>query len=171
MPNTRKLSDDASKIFDLLDSAKLGMLVTGGESGAPLRSRPMSFVEVSRDDMVVRMFSTADSPKEDELEKDARANISVMDPASQNFVSLSGLIAVRNDPELKMRLWKPIHLAWYPSGPTDADLHVLEFKIAGGDFWDAPSSRIVQFVGIAKAILTRETYTGGTVGHMGVLHV
>lgn len=169
MSAKRKLSDEATKVFSLVEKAKIGMLVTGGEPGSAIRSRPMSFVEVDRESMTIRMFTDAGSLKEDDLRKDPRANISVMDKGHQSYVSLSGLVSVSDDTELKERLWSPMHLAWYPDGVEDPKLRVLEFRIAGADYWDAPGSKLVQMVGIVKAIVTHETYRGGETGHVGEL--
>jgi general stress protein 26 len=170
LTSARKLSDDAERLFEHLEKAKIGMLTTGGEPGAPIRSRPMTFLELDRDHMTVRMFTSAKSFKDEELKADPRANISVMDPAGQWFVSVSGLCTIRNEDDLKLRLWKPLHLAWFPRGVEDPTLRVLEFKIAGADFWDAPGGKVVQVFGIAKSILTGEVYRGGHHGHVGELH-
>lgn len=166
----RKISEEAGKIFDILDHAKLGMLVTGSQEAGALDARPMSFVEIDRESLVVRMFSSAESMKEDEIKQDPRGNISCMDLGKQSFVSLSGLVTISNDMELKQRLWKPIHLAWFPDGVEDVGLRVVEFRIVAGRFWDSPSSKVVQVFGIAKAILTHETYKAGSTGLMGELH-
>jgi general stress protein 26 len=166
----RKLSDEATKVFSLLEKSKVGMLVTSDGDGGAIRSRPMSFVEVDASAMVVRMFGETSHWKAADLAKDPRANMSVMDINHQTYVSLSGLLSVSDDAELKERLWRPWHLAWYPSGVSDPKLCVLEFRIAGADYWDAPGSKLVQVFGIAKAIATSTPYRGGQHGHVGELH-
>ena len=166
MTTTRVFSADETKLLDIVENARIGMLVTAGEEKGSFHSRPMSFIEVDRDALIVRMFAAATSHKEEELGDHARASISVMNLGSQDFVSLSGVVRISADMALKKRLWKPIHLAFYPNGPEDSDLNVLEFQIESGDYWDAPDSKIVQLAGMARAILTKRPYRGGDSGHV-----
>ena len=52
------------------------------------------------------------------------------------------------------KLWSPILKAWFPEGLEDPSLCLLKIPVEQAEYWDAPSSKIVQLFGMVKAIAT-----------------
>lgn len=65
------------------------------------------------------------------------------------------------DKEKAKELWKPLLKAWFPKGLEDPDLALLKVSVESAEYWDAPSSKMVQIAGIAKAAVTGQRYQGG----------
>ena len=62
-------------------------------------------------------------------------------------------------------LWSPLHKAWFPKGLDDPNIELLRIDVDRAEYWDAPSSAVVQLFGFAKAMLTGKRY-----GEEGVDH-
>jgi general stress protein 26 len=54
-------------------------------------------------------------------------------------------------------LWNPIHKAWFPKGVDDPNLVLLKISVEQAEYWDSPSSTIVQVAGFVKALVTGES--------------
>ena len=51
-------------------------------------------------------------------------------------------------------LWSPLYAAWWPAGKDDPDIALLEVSIDRAEYWDSPSGKVVQLLGIVKAAIT-----------------
>ena len=65
-------------------------------------------------------------------------------------------------------LWNPIHKAWFPKGVDDPNLGLLRVDIEKAEYWDPPSSKVVQLIGFAKAIVTGKAYDEEATEHQKV---
>lgn len=54
-----------------------------------------------------------------------------------------------------------MHKAWFPNGPDDPKLALLKVEVDQAEYWDGPSSTMVQLIGFAKATLTGQRYIPG----------
>ncbi len=59
------------------------------------------------------------------------------------------------------QLWSPFVKAWFPEGLDDPRLALLKVTADSAEYWNAPSSRVVRLVGLAKALITGEQYDAG----------
>jgi general stress protein 26 len=151
---------DVEKIRDLIKGISFAMLTTVDEDGS-LRSRPMQTQETEFNGELW-FFTSASSAKVDEVQSDRRVNVSYSDPDDNRYVSLSGTATLVRDREKIKELWKPILKAWFPDGLEDPDLALLRVKVEKAEYWDSPSSKMVQLAGFLKAIATgkRLEYAG-----------
>ena len=151
---------DVEKIRDLIKGISFAMLTTVDEDGS-LRSRPMQTQEAEFNGELW-FFTSASSPKVDEVRSDQRVNVSYADPDDNRYVSLSGTASLVRDPAKIKELWKPALKAWFPDGLEDPDLALLRVKVEKAEYWDSPSSKMVQLAGFLKAIATgqRLDYAG-----------
>ena len=99
-------------------------------------------------------FSSSNTHKVEEIAKDDRVNVAYSKPADNTYVSLSGRAVVINDPAKIKELWNPILKAWFPEGLEDPNLCLLKVSVEQAEYWDAPSSKIVQLYGFVKALAT-----------------
>lgn len=149
MPDNKKESID--KIKDLTEGIDFCMLTT--IDGGHLRSRPMSTQEFELDGDLW-FFTSDNTHKIEEIDKDNRVNVAYSKTDNNTYVSLSGRGEVSMDRAKIEELWNPILKAWFPEGLDDPHLCLLKVTVEHAEYWDAPSSKIVQLVGFVKALAT-----------------
>lgn len=163
MEDTRQASIE--KFRSLTESIDFCMLTT--INGGQLRSRPMSTQEM--DEAGDLWFFTSDEThKVDEIEKDDRVNVAYAKPDDQTYVSVSGRGQISKDREKIEELWSPELKAWFPEGLDDPHLTLLKVSVEEAEYWDSPNSKIVQLYGFIKATLTGEPAQGGDHGKMSL---
>lgn len=142
------------ELWSLIKDIKVTMMTT--KDGEAFRSRPMHIVQ---DEFkgTLWFFTSDDAHKVDEIENDARVNLSFADPDDDSFVSLSGTANLVKDEALYEEFWSPFVGAWFPRGKEDPNLALLEIHIDMAEYWDSKSNKMVQLYEIAKANLNEET--------------
>ncbi len=160
-----KRQESIKKVNDLIKAVQVAMLTT--IDWGVLRSRPMQTQEAEFDGDLW-FFTSTDTHKTDEIEKDRRVNVSYAAPDSNTYVSVSGTAALVNDKEKIEELWKPIYKAWFPKGLDDPTLILLKVSVEQAEYWDSSSSTIVQVVGFVKALVTGERADGGDHGRVNL---
>ena len=146
-PKTGK-DESARKLWQLVDDIRIAMLTT--EDGGVLRSRPMECVQV--EDGVLWFFTGASSAKTSEVRGGREVNLSLVDTANQNYVSLSGRAAVVRDRAKAKELWSEEQRIWFPGGIDDPDLALLKVKVEQAEYWDRPTSAMVAAQGLVRAV-------------------
>ncbi|MDQ3713467.1 MAG: pyridoxamine 5'-phosphate oxidase family protein [Acidobacteriota bacterium] len=160
-----KRQESIEKVNDLIKDVEIAMLTT--MDGGILRSRPMQTQE-AKFDGDLWFFTSTDTHKTDEIEKDNRVNVSYASPAANTYVSVSGTASLVNDKEKIEELWNPILKAWFPKGLDDPTLILLKVSIEQAEYWDSSSSTIVKVVGFVKALVTGERADGGDHGRVNL---
>lgn len=156
MQDTRQ--ESIKKLSDLIKDIEFAMLTT--IDGGHLRSRPMQTQDVEFDGDLW-FFTSSKTHKTDEIEKDNRVNVSYAAPDSNTYVSVSGTAEIVKNREKIDEYWSDILKAWFPEGKDSPDLVLLKVKVEQAEYWDAPSSTIVQIAGFLKALATGERAEGG----------
>lgn len=153
------LSQETKKLADLVKDIKIAMLTTVDIDGE-LRSRPMATSEI-KEEGVVYFFTQAQSHKTEELGKNHKVNVSYIDRDDQVYVSLSGHANVIRDQKKIDDLWTPFLKAWFPKGKEDPGINLVKVEISKAEYWNAPGNKMVQMIGMAKAIMTGKPYDAG----------
>lgn len=148
-----RVGRDLRKLAELISEAEVGMLTTHALDGT-LRSRPLATLQVT-DEGDLWFFTSVKSPKIRELEEDNRVNLSFARPSDQIYVSVSGRARILRDPERARALWTPWAKVWFPAGPDDPELVLLNVRVEQAEYWDAPDSVLGRTVALLKA-LTRD---------------
>lgn len=148
-----------TKLGKMIKGISIAMMTTGLQGGE-LRSRPMVTQQIDFDGELW-FFTDADSAKIYEIGRDNHVNVSYADPGGNRYVSVSGTAAVTKDRSKVKELWTPIHKAWFPNGPDDPNLTLIRVSVQKAEYWDAPSSKVVQILGIAKAAIAGQRYQPG----------
>lgn len=128
--------------------------------GGHLRSRPMSTQKFEFDGDLW-FFTSDDTHKVEEIQKDDRVNVSYATPDDNHFVSVSGRTEIVKDRAKIEELWNPILKAWFPDGLDDPHLCLLRVRVEQAEYWDSPSGTLVQLVGFVKALATGEEMDDG----------
>jgi general stress protein 26 len=153
-----KREESIKKLNDLIKDVKVAMLTT--IDWGILRSRPMQTQEFDfAGDLW--FFTSSETHKTEEIEKDRRVNVSYAAPDSNTYVSVTGTAEIVKDRAKIEELWNPIYKAWFPDGLEDPNLVLLKVAVEQAEYWDAPSSTLVQVAGFVKAMVTGERADGG----------
>ena len=139
------------KLKEMLEGIDFCMLTT--IDGGQLRSRPMSTQQFEFDGDLW-FFTRDNTHKADEVAKDPRVNVAYSKPDDNRYVSVSGTAEIVKDRAKMEELWSPILKAWFPDGLEDPHICLLKVAVEQAEYWDAPSSTIVQLFGMAKALAT-----------------
>lgn len=142
------------QLFELVKDIQFAMLTTRGPDGA-LRSRPMT-TQNARDDADDSLWffaSRSGEPVED-LARDGNVNVAYADPKRDAYVSVAGQAEIVDDPVRVKRLWSKPAEAWFPRGPQDPDLALIQVRIHVADYWDVKESKATQVFKMAKAVMT-----------------
>jgi general stress protein 26 len=144
------------QLREKIKGIRIAMLTTIDEDGS-LHSRPMATQETELDGDLW-FFTPATSPKVGEIGRDQRVNLSYADPDDQRYVSVSGTARLVRDRAKAKELWNPLLKAWFPQGLDDPDLALLRVHVEKAEYWDSPSSKMVQLAGFLKAVTTGKRY-------------
>jgi general stress protein 26 len=159
MENTKTREEAIEKLNGLIEDIDFAMLTTVDTDGV-LRSRPMSTQEVEFDG-TLWFFTSDKTHKVEEIEKDNRVNASYAEPKDNVYVSVSGTASIVRDKAKMEELWNPILKAWFPKGLDDPNICLLKVDVEQAEYWDSPSSTLVQVAGFVKAMVTGQRANGG----------
>lgn len=151
-----------TKLWDLIKDIRFAMFTTRHGNGH-LHSRPMTTQNSKMDEDASLWFFMArnDDPVAD-ISADPVVNLVYADPGADSYVSVSGKAAVVDDLAKKQQLWSKTNQAWFPAGPTDPNLALVQVQIIHANFWDVDDSKIVQLFKMATAV-----FTGKPPSHLG----
>ena len=149
MDNTRE--ESIKKLTELTEGIDFCMLTT--IDGGQLRSRPMSTQDMDAAGNLW-FFTSDETHKVEEIEKDNRVNIAYSKPDDDTFVSVSGRAAVSRDKAKMEELWSPVLKAWFPEGLDDPKLCLLKIDVESAEYWEAESGKLIELAGFVKALVT-----------------
>ena len=144
---------DLGRLRRLVDRTGVAMLVTTDAHGE-LRSRPVQTLDFDAQGRLW-FFTAAQSPKVREIDDHrGQVNLAYADPSNGNYASISGVARFYRDAERARELWsKPCEI-WFPEGPTDPGLLLLQVSIEQAEYWDSPDSPALRLWGMARALVT-----------------
>jgi general stress protein 26 len=143
--------DSFNRIWDIIEKASPCMLTTrfaGGLRARPLEARP------NRHAGLICFVTDFRSDKEDEVQANPDVGIVFIDSKDNAYVSITGRACILRDAEKIKAFWRKSDDVWWPGGPEDSDVCLLQVEPIIGELWDEPRSRIVTYLEFAKAKLT-----------------
>lgn len=165
MEDNKTRKEAIEKLNELIKDVQVAMLTTIDKG--VLRSRPMQTQEFEFDGDLW-FFSSTDTHKTDEIEKDRRVNVSYAAPNSNTYVSVSGTAEIVQDKAKIEEFWNPIYKAWFPEGLDDPTLCLLKIEVEQAEYWDSSSSTLVQVAGFVKALVTGQRADVGDHGKVNL---
>ncbi len=159
MENTKTREEAIEKLNGLIEDIDFAMLTTVDTDGV-LRSRPMS-TQKAEFDGELWFFTSDRTHKTEEIERDSRVNVSYAEPKDNVYVSVSGAASISKDRAKMEELWNPILKAWFPDGLETPGICLLKVDVEQAEYWDSPSSTLVQVAGFVKALVTGNRASGG----------
>jgi len=151
------MQENIEKLGGLIKDVKIAML-TSQDADGTLRSRPMA-TQKTPFDGTLWFFTQAHSPKVDEVEQSRQVNLSYAAPDDNTYVSVTGAAQLVRNQEKAKELWNPILKAWFPKGLEDPELALLCVTVEKAEYWDSPSSAMVQLAGYVKSVATGKGLT------------
>ena len=151
MKDTR---NERELLWKLIKNIRFAMFTTRDGNGH-LLSRPMTTQNkgLEADESLWFFMSKSGDPVQD-LKADPIINLVYADPSEDTYVSVSGTAAMIEDAAKKKQLWSKLAEAWFPGGPTDPDLALVQVQILQANYWDVKESKLVQLYEMAKAAVT-----------------
>jgi general stress protein 26 len=122
--------------LNLYQSQPLVILATVDENGYP-QARTMANLRqtgtvegnvFSADSLDTAFGTSAGRAKIDQVKKNPKASVYIVDIKTYQAVTILGTVEVVNDPEIKKAYWSKAFSALYPKGPTAPNYVVLRFK-------------------------------------------
>lgn len=144
MKDLQDQNDTAIKCYQMMRDIEVAMLTTVQANGM-MHTRPMvtRFREPRGD---LWFFTREDAPKAGEVAREHDVAVAYADPRHQWYVAVSGRAEIVHDRQLQNRLWTPALAAWFPEGVEDERLALLRVKIRTAEYWDAPSSTMIEIL-------------------------
>lgn len=152
-------ASDKKTLWDKIKGIRFGMLThrhahEPAERLGLLHSHPLTTQNKSLDEgQVLYFFISQRSEMALSLQNDPFVNVSYADPQGESYVSIAGMARVSRDPARVEQLWSPAAKVWFPEGPADSDLMLLEVQIEQAEYWDVKESKMSQLFKKAKANL------------------
>ncbi len=157
--------ESIKKLKGLIEDIDFAMLTT--HANGKLRSRPMSTQKFEFDGDLW-FFTSDQTHKVEEIEKDSEVNVAYSQPDDNTYVSVSGTASIVKDRAKIEELWNPILKAWFPKGLDDPTLCLLKVSVEEAEYWDSPNSTLVQIAGFVKALVTGKSADGGDHGKVNL---
>ncbi|TDN39479.1 general stress protein [Hymenobacter sp. UV11] len=155
------VTHDLSKLFEKIKDVRIAMLTTFDEEHN-LHSRPMATMKPEADGALL-FFTDKDSAKVYEVNKDNKVNLSYSDPDGNTYASITGTASTFRDEAKIAELWSEPMRGWFPKGKEDPSITILKIDIEKAEYWDSPSSLLVQAYAYARAVVTGERSTSDDV--------
>jgi general stress protein 26 len=155
----------ASRTLDaVLADMRIAMVMTSVDG--VWSSRPLTCLEA--DHSFLRFLVDASTEWVAALMRaDAAVHVTFADPRDNTFVSLNGNSFISADRAEIDRLWTAAAAAFF-TGPEDANIRVLQIDVTDGEWWDGPSGRLGQAVGLLRAAINDDPTLAGDHGVLDV---
>lgn len=142
------MSDDATKVRELVEKTRFAMLTTTTPDGT-LESRPMTPQEIGEDWTI--LFITQRSTDVAQQSDGRQLNLAFAD--GSDFVSITGTGEIRDDLAKKKELWNTANQAYCEGGPENPDNVILAVHCQSARYWDSPATPVF-LVSMLKAATT-----------------
>ncbi|PRB43297.1 pyridoxamine 5'-phosphate oxidase [Arthrobacter sp. MYb23] len=149
-----------SKVTDIINDSKIGMLTTVNESGA-LVSRPLAVQEV-KDDGDMWFFTGLGTSQVAHVRQDPRVNISFGNKTE--WVSVAGTAEVVTDRQKIHEMWNQVVEAWFPDGPDTPEVCLLRVDSDSAEYWTSPGGTAATVLQWVKSKVTNSRFSVGESG-------
>lgn len=153
----------AIKLKEKVGDLKIAMMTTQ-EFNGQLHSRPM-YTSAIESTGVFWFFTSDQSEKIQELQRNHQVNLAYSDPDGDTYVSVSGRAELVEDKAKMHDLWHPMLKAWFADGLDTPDISLVKITAERAEYWDTSSNMMVNLYGMAKSVLTGDSARGDAGEH------
>jgi general stress protein 26 len=145
-----------AELEQLLQSFDTAMLTTLTPMGL-LRARPMEIQKpVPELDCDLWFVTSLDSAKSDEIAHEHQVGVSCFRRSDRAYLSISAIARIRREPELIAKLFKPSWKLWFPDGPADPRIALIEMKVERGEYWNPEGGPVRLLYEMVKSLVSAE---------------
>ncbi len=145
------------ELKDMLQSFDTAMLTTVTPMGL-LRARPMAIqAPVAELPCDLWFVTSLDSAKTDEIAHEHQVGVSCFRSKDRSYLSISAIARIHRDPERITRLFKPEWLVWFPEGPSDPTIALIEMQVERGEYWNPQGGPVRVLYEMVKSLLGGES--------------
>jgi general stress protein 26 len=142
------------RLWELIKGIRIGMFTTRSKNGH-LVSRPVTTMNKNlTDDSSLWFFMAHDGEPVADVSQWPYVSVTYADSHSDSYVSVTGLAELVEDNAKKQQLWTKLAEAWFPGGPGDLNLALVQVKIVNAHYWDIRENKLVQLFYMAKAAMS-----------------
>ena len=134
----REQKRNLRNLWRLVDGIEIAMMTTVDQDGS-LQSRPMATQAIEAEEFLW-FFAARDSGKVKAIETNPSVSLVYAEPAKNRYVSAAGRARVTDDPKQAKKLWSKVAQSWFPGGPEDANLVLIEVDVDDAQWWDGMKS-------------------------------
>jgi general stress protein 26 len=157
-------TESISKVTDIINDSRIGMLTTINEDGA-LVSRPLAVQEV-KDDGDMWFFTSAGSSQVAHVSANPAVNVSF--GKNTEWVSVAGTAEVVTDRQKIHDLWNQAVEAWFPDGPDTPEVVLLHVDSDSAEYWTSPGGTAAT---VLQWIKSKVTHSRMSVGESGTVEL
>ena len=77
-----------------------------------------------------------------------------IDSSDKAYLSITGRACIIHDADLTKAAWRKTDELWWPGGPSDPNVCLLQIEPSTVELWDGPASSVATVFEFAKARLT-----------------
>ncbi len=148
------IPEDHRQLWELIHETRFAMLCHRHADGS-LHSHPLTTLNKSLEaDASLYFFVSRKTELGRRLAQDGNVNLAYANPDQDTWVSVTGTARLSDDMAKKRELFTPLAKAWFPGGPEDADMELVQVRIDHAEFWNVKESKLVQLFKMAQAALT-----------------
>lgn len=123
------------KLGELIAEIRIAMLTTTTADGS-LRSRPMTTQRTTFDGKLW-FISKRESRKVEDVRRQPPVSLSYAGPGGDSYVWASGRAELISDPKKAEELWDERYDQWFPDGPRDPSLVLIQVSVEQAEYWHA----------------------------------
>lgn len=158
---------DIDRLWTLITSIPVAMVVTHEGQGQHMRARPMA-VRPAREEGAIYFLTDVDAPKADEIRQNQSICLALADNRSQKYVSITGHADIIDDRERVEEIWSIYDKAFWPD-KGDPRIRILRVTLESAEFWEG-AGLVVTAVKLAAAIATGGRMNLGENEKVGFTH-
>jgi general stress protein 26 len=155
--------DALARLREIVTDIKIAMITSAGADGV-LSSRPM-YLQLMEEGGDLWFATSDDSALAEQIRAQGRVVATFAQPSDSIFAVVRGTASLHRDPAMVKELWNVGMKVWFPNGPSDPAITLVQVHAEDGDYWDAPGgpARVVTFIG---ALLTGTRPATADRGHV-----
>jgi general stress protein 26 len=139
------------RVWDIIEKVAVAMLTTRFASG--LRARPLE-ARPDREAGTIWFLTDVRSGKDEEVAASPDVGLVFIDAGDKAYLSITGRARVMRDKQKIKTAWRETDAVWWPDGPDDRNVCLLQIEPLTAELWDGPASAVATAFEFAKAKLT-----------------
>lgn len=152
MDQQQPKNSSVEQLGEQIKDIRVAMLTSVALNGS-LHSRPMAVQQLDANGELW-FFTSKDSLKTDELERNNNVNVAFVSEDDNRFVSVNGKASLVDDRAKVAELWTPFAKAWFKDGKDDPNLVLIRVDTDLAEYWASSGSILTQAVAYVKSLVT-----------------